>query len=200
MMTVHVNVRHERRSRNWVDRELQRQRISKAMHFIPAAGRLLDVGCADGRLLALAQSRSSGEISGIGLDTDDSLPWIATGFERTIGPFPMKAMEIGVFDVVTMLAVVEHVREAELPNWGATVYDLLKPGGRLIITMPSPAVDRILDFAIKLKVLDGMDAEAHHGASTTFIGPVFAASGLVLVKHSRFQFGLNNLFVFEKPT
>jgi len=169
------------------------------MHFIPAAGRLLDVGCADGRLLARAQSRSSGAVSGIGLDTDESLPWIATGFERIIGPFPMNVMEIGKFDAVTMLAVVEHVRESELPNWGATVYDLLKPGRHLIISMPSPAVDRILDVAIKLKVLDGMDAEAHHGASTSVIGPAFAASGLVLVQHSRFQFGLNNLFVFEKP-
>ena len=46
-------------------------------------------------------------------------------------------------DAVAALAVVEHVPESELLAWAETIARLLVPDGRLIITVPSPAVDTI---------------------------------------------------------
>ena len=75
---------------------------------------------------------------------------------------------------------------------------LLKPGGRLIITVPAPMVDRILDLGIRLHVLHGMDAESHHGFDPRVIPGELSEREMRLVEASRFEMGLNHLYVFER--
>ncbi len=179
----------------WLDRELQRQRVVKALKHIPKNSRVLDVGCANGRLFTLGRGRIS---YGIGLDLDDSLPWLASEYERIIGVFPSALPDGQAFDAITMLAVLEHLPEDTHMKWAHETCSLLVDGGRVIITVPSPIVDRILAVAIKLKLLDGMDAESHHGCSPAGIEPAFIGAGLSMKSKKRFQFGLNNLLVFEK--
>jgi SAM-dependent methyltransferase len=181
---------------NRLDRELQRQRIARALAWVPSGSRLLDVGCADGRIFVLGAGRLAG---GVGLDLDDSLPWLPADVVRVIGPFPEAVAGQGPFDAVTMLAVVEHLEDGELERWGRATLELLRPGGRLVVTMPSPLVDHILHVAIRLRLLHGMDAEAHHGASPDDVVPTLARCGFRVLARRTFQLGLNNLFVFEKP-
>lgn len=181
---------------NRLDRELQRQRIARAIEYVPRGSRLLDVGCADGRIFVMGASQLAG---GVGLDLDDSLPWLPAGVDRVIGRFPDRVAGQGPFDVVTMLAVVEHLEGGELERWGRATLDLLRPGGRLIVTMPSPLVDHILHVAIRLRLLHGMDAEAHHGASPDDVVPTLTRCGFRTLERRTFQLGLNNLFVLEKP-
>jgi hypothetical protein len=47
-----------------------------------------------------------------------------------------------------MLALFEHIPTAEQPAVIEACYELLVPGGRVVITVPSPAVDPMLEFVI----------------------------------------------------
>ena len=65
--------------------------------------------------------------------------------------------------------------------------------------VPSPSVDGILDVAIKLRLLDGMEAGEHHGFAPDEIVKAFVRAGFTVLATKRFQLGLNNLFVMRRP-
>ena len=61
------------------------------------------------------------------------------------GTFPDDAPEeSGTFDAVWSLAVLEHVRAGERAGFAAATVRLLRPGGDAVLTVPAPAVDRLL--------------------------------------------------------
>jgi hypothetical protein len=70
----------------------------------------------------------------------------------------------------------------------------------LIITVPDARVDRILDVLSALRLIsdDDMKAHEHHGFDARATRALLEPAGFRLVRHEAFQFGLNNLFVFEK--
>ncbi len=176
-----------------LDRWLQNWRAAKVLPWIRERDRLLDIGCYDRVLLERAEPRLS---VGVGVDplitpgADGRLRWVAGQFPGDV-TFPEAS-----FDCVTALAVLEHV--AAPSAFAAGCADVLVPGGRAILTVPDPRVDGILDALIRLGLADGMSEEEHHGFDVAQTIPVFEAAGFVLRHHSRFQLGLNGLFVFEK--
>lgn len=174
-----------------VDRWLQRYRILVAKPWILGGSRLLDVGCHQGELLdgiashlrlavgidPLANPRNNGNLS----------------VKR--GTFPHDHVD-GEFDVITMLAVIEHM--PDLPRVAERCLELLAPGGRVIITVPSTFVDRILTCLLKLRLIDGMSLEEHHGFQPDDAVRAFERIGLTCICRRKFQLGLNNLFVLER--
>ncbi len=182
---------------NALDRRIQDWRIRQAVRFLPPEPRLLDVGCDDG---ALFRALGPGLREGVGLDPALDQPIEGDRYRLLPGTFPADAPdEPGTFDAVTMLAVMEHVPPGDQPKVVERVFDLLRPGGRFILTVPSPAVDTILDVLIKLRLLHGMEADQHYGFEPGDLEPVAAGAGFRLVVRSTFQARLNNLFVFERP-
>jgi 2-polyprenyl-3-methyl-5-hydroxy-6-metoxy-1,4-benzoquinol methylase len=179
---------------NGVDRFIQRKRITEALRWLPAGGHVLDIGCADGALFRQAGSLIK---SGIGIDTDRQNDWATGPYEFRQGTFPEAVDGSERFDAVTMLAVIEHVPSTVRKAWFETVTNILKPGGRLIITVPSPAVDRLLDVGIRLHLLHGMDAGSHHGFDPRVIPEELSALAMHLLKASRFEMELNHLYVYE---
>ena len=97
-----------------------------------------------------------------------------------------------------MLAVLEHIPPAGQLELAGQVAAYLKPGGRLIISVPGPLVDHILELLLSLRLIDGMALEEHYGFDSSSVPKIFDASGLKLIHAGRFEFGLNNLFVFQK--
>jgi 2-polyprenyl-3-methyl-5-hydroxy-6-metoxy-1,4-benzoquinol methylase len=180
---------------NGVDRYLQRKRVTEALRWMPADAHVLDVGCADGALFRQAHSRVK---SGVGLDPDEPTSWPSGPYEFRQGTFPDVLGDDDRFDAVTMLAVVEHVPDDQRAKWFEAVTAVLRPGGRLIITVPAPVVDRILDVGIRLHLLHGMDAESHHGFDPRGIAAELATPQMRMLENSRFEMGLNHLFVFER--
>ena len=84
--------------------------------------------------------------------------------------------------------------------WRAGCARFLKPGGRLIITVPAAAVDHILAVLKFLRLIDGMSLEEHHGYDVRQTPEIFSVGSTseLLCAQKRFQLGLNNLFVFER--
>ena len=103
----------------------------------------------------------------------------------------------GAHDAIFALAVFEHFSERDIRQSASVIARMLSPEGRLIITVPHPFVDKILDILIFLHFIDGQETEEHHGFNPESMVDCFSDS-LCLIKHERFQFGLNNIFVFGR--
>ena len=176
-----------------LDRILRRWRIARAVGWIRRGDRLLDVGCYDRLLIDRAGDRVA---SAVGID-DVAEPSEATGVRIFQGHFPGDLdAEPESFDSITALAVLEHVEEPAA--FAAACHRLLAPGGRVILTVPHPAVDRILDVLIFLRLADGMDFDEHHGFDVGQTRRIFEGRGFRTIADRTFQLGLNRLFVFEK--
>jgi hypothetical protein len=105
---------------------------------------------------------------------------------------------VAPFDAITLLAVLEHFAAGDYEGLRAGCARFLKPGGCLIITVPSPKVDLILKVLLAIGLIDGMSLEEHHGYDVRETTRIFPPPDFQLVQHQRFQLGLNNLFVFRR--
>jgi len=182
----------------FVDVVLQDWRMSKVLRYIPSNSRLLDIGCFKGELFIRAGSRLSG---GLGIDptlTDSINKNPCNNVTLIKGIFPKDMPQAEKFDVITALAVFEHIPSEVSQDFVAACYNRLNPNGLVILTVPSPFVDNILAVLLKLRLIDGMSLEEHHGLSVKDIPNLFYKNNFNTEIHSRFQFGLNNLFVFRK--
>jgi ubiquinone/menaquinone biosynthesis C-methylase UbiE len=176
-----------------LDRLLQRWRYRVVRPHIPCSCRLLDVGGYDGSFLYFMKSKL---VRGICLDPlcrsrrEGRFEFLQGTADSRL-PLPDACV-----DVVTLLAVLEHVMEKEA--LAQEVFRVLRSRGRLVITVPQPVVDRILNILMRLKLIDGMALEEHHQFNPKEVESIFTRHGFSLRKQRRFQLGLNNLFVFEK--
>jgi cyclopropane fatty-acyl-phospholipid synthase-like methyltransferase len=177
------------------DHALQMWRIRMAAPWIPEGSRVLDIGCADG---ALFRKLSHRIVAGSGLDPTLTEARELEQFRLLPGVFPATS-PVGPFDVVTMLAVLEHVPQSEQTALARKCAELLPPRGRVIVTVPQPAVDHLLALLIRLRISDGMSVEEHYGFDPRVTRSLFEGAGLEQICHRRFQLGLNNLYVFQKP-
>lgn len=164
-----------------------------ALPHVRPRDRLLDIGCFDRSLIDQALDRID---SAVGVDA--TLEPARDGrVELRRGYFPQDVdLEPGDFDCITALAVLEHVEDPAA--FAAACQRALAPGGRVVLTVPHPLVDRILDLLIALRLVDGMAAEEHHGFDVAETRTIFESAGLPLLLERRFQLGLNRLYVFEK--
>lgn len=169
-------------------------RISKALRHVRSGDRLLDIGCFDGHLIRCARGHVS---QAVGLDPLVE-PGRRDGVQFIRDTFPAaQSLEDGGFDSITMLAVLEHMGDPD--RVARECYRILKPAGRVILTVPSPLVDHVLSVLECLRLVDGMCTDQHHGFDVRQTAAIFESAGFCLKAWKTFQLGLNNLFVFEKP-
>ena len=179
----------------FVDRFLQSWRIRKAHRYIKPGSRVLDIGSVDGVLfkqLSLENTQSIGIDPTLKSDVQIGNSKLVAGF------FPAAMPEVEPFDAITMLAVLEHFPASEYQSLSEGCVRFLKPGGFLVITVPSAFVDNILAMLKFLRLIDGMSLEEHHGFDVKQTPEIFSGRNFRLVRHSTFQLGLNHLFVFER--
>ncbi len=179
-----------------IDRLLQRWRIAKAKPWIRPGSRVLDIGCHHGELFEQLGDRIG---EGVGIDPHLPAPVNGSRFRLLPGMFPAAlGDDPAPFDAITLLAVLEHIPEAAQEPFARECARALAPGGVLVITVPSPLVDKILTVLTALRLIDGMSLEEHHGFDPTTSPRLFEEHGLSLVAARRFQLGLNHLFVLRK--
>jgi SAM-dependent methyltransferase len=97
-------------------------------------GRLLDIGFGDGAFLDIARA-IGWEVTGIDPDSKVVSNALERGLNVYQGGLEVMAGESGVFDVITMSHVIEHVHKPiEVLE---ECYRLLKPGGQLWVETPN---------------------------------------------------------------
>ncbi|MCL5428702.1 MAG: class I SAM-dependent methyltransferase [Chloroflexi bacterium] len=174
---------------------LAQQRASRANRLIPAelrSGRILDIGC--GSYPYFLSHTSFEEKFAI-----DQLPPSIGGSEihwhtLNLNDHPELPFNTGHMDVITMLAVAEHLDPASLENLLKESHRVLKPGGRVIITTPSSWSDGLLRLMARLKLVSAEEINEHVFAYTLpLLGWYFGRGGFEMhrVRFGYFEFGLN---------
>lgn len=181
----------------FTDRLLQNWRIARVRRHIAPGAKILDIGSADGALFQrLGPAVGAGSL---GVDPTLNEPITVNGCRLLPGYFPEAVpADAGTFDVITMLAVLEHFPPAAYASLQTGCRQLLRPGGKLLITVPSPQVDHILAVMKFFRLVDGMSLEEHHGYEVNQTVTIFPPPAFRLERRAAFQLGLNNLFVFAR--
>lgn len=170
---------------------LRWMRIRKIRRFIKKSFEILDIGC--GAKGAFLKSLSSHIKKGVGIDkdalnsTEGNISLYAGDVDGQKLPFADNS-----FDCVTMMAVLEHLnsRQETLNE----ICRVLKPGGILLMTVPTWANKPVLEFlAYKLKIVSSEGVRDH---KTYFwkkdLVPLLEKAGFKNIKHKYFQIIFNN--------
>ncbi len=178
-----------------LDRFIQRWRMRQALRFIPGNARVIDIGAHEGELFKALGGKL---VRGFGIEPLRQTNLEAENFVIVPGFFPAARPAEDGWNVITMLAVLEHVPITVQSELAAACCELLSPSGRVIITVPSKTVDHILAVLRWLRLIDGMSLEEHYGFEPADTEKIFGPPGFRLLHRARFQFGLNHLYVFER--
>ena len=179
---------------------LRRARLAKALPIVRRYPDciLLDIGC--GWEAKLLKSIEPYIARGVGIDRKapqirtEKLTTTQGELEATL-PFASQT-----FDVVSMLAVLEHLHEPLLVL--REVRRVLRPSGTLIVTVPSHVAKPLLEFlAYRLGVVNPREIADHKRYfGKRDLEALSDKAGLNMVTHKYFQFGFNNFAVFTPKT
>ena len=163
---------------------LAKRRVAAVLPHVN--GRLLDIGCGSNALVRRYAN-------GVGIDV---YPW--PGADVIVRD--TAALEWGPesFDTVTIIAALNHI-----PNRSAVLNEcrrVLRPGGRVIITMLTPRTSRIWHWLRAPWDADqrdrGMQPGEVYGFTSAQLRDMFERTGFKLLARHRFMLGLNCVYVF----
>jgi 2-polyprenyl-3-methyl-5-hydroxy-6-metoxy-1,4-benzoquinol methylase len=114
----------------------RRENLDALVMYLPArpGGRMLDVGCGDGRTLH-ALSRLGWQVEGIDLDPQAVAAVTQRGFRAHVGTLEARRFPDGEFDAITASHVLEHVKQPE--TFLRECRRVLRPGGMLTVLTPN---------------------------------------------------------------
>lgn len=150
---------------------LANKRAEIANNLIPIEyrrGRILDIGC--GNYPYFLDNTIFAEKFGMDQVSHDSLisKWLVRkkiNFKKfDIEKDGTPPFEDDYFDVVTMLAVAEHIKPEILVSVVPEMHRILKKGGVLVMTTPTPWADIVLKIMDKMKLISRTDFAEHKKA------------------------------------
>jgi SAM-dependent methyltransferase len=174
---------------------LARLRARRADRLIPSdlrGGRILDVGC--GSYPYFLSHTSFKEKLAVERQHPVGAPEGIRWFELDLNATPELPFPDGHLDVVTMLAVVEHLDPASLELLFADIRRVLRPGGRLVVTTPASWSDGLLKLMARLRLVSAEEIDEHVFAYTQpLLGWYFGRAGFARdrVRFGYFEGGLN---------
>ncbi|MEX2161906.1 MAG: class I SAM-dependent methyltransferase [Anaerolineales bacterium] len=155
-------------------------------------GRILDVGCGSfPYFLAHTSFEEKFAIDQLPPAADHKdIQWHTLDLNVT----PQLPFDVGYFDVVTLLAVAEHLNPDSLEALLKEAYRTVKPGGRVIITTPSAWSDGLLHRMARWGLVSAEEISEHVYAYTLpLLGWYFGRAGFAMqrVRFGYFELGLN---------
>lgn len=172
--------------KDFLGKKLEKIRVEKVLPNVK--GRLLDVGSGMNNLV-----KQYG--NGLGVDV---YPW--DGTDVVIENTAEMPFLNGEFDTVSIIAALNHI-----PNRSEVILEcnrVLKPGGKLLITMIPPRISKVWHFLRSPWDADqserGMKEGEIYGMTGEQIISLAEGRGFKLETSERFMFGINKLYIFKK--
>jgi SAM-dependent methyltransferase len=190
----------ERRHRlGLLTERIKGQRLAMALAFV--SGDVLELGCGPALLLARAGGqitsytgveRFRGDVERLRAQYPQA-EFLAADLDEDRPAFPR------AYDTVLMLALIEHLYNQKRVLELAT--SALKPGGRLVITTPTPfGNDVVHQWGARLGLFSREAADDHIVIYNRRRFELVARDfGLELAHYRRFQCGCNQLAVLRRP-
>jgi SAM-dependent methyltransferase len=161
-------------------------------HLPGSRKRVLDLGCGAGYLLSRVDFS---EKYGIDVDLPKGSPYLKRDIKNRL-PFSS-----GYFDCVTMTAVFEHIEENKIKDVISECHRVLKKGGRLIITTPTPIANPLIQLLGRLELVSRKGAEEHKKTYyRSSIMNIIAKAGFAKgsIRGNYFEFFMNVIVYADK--
>jgi len=178
---------------------LRAERLSAVLPLLK--GRVLDIGAGDNMLVNIYRDANAGTENEVGARDSKGIDVVDWGGDCVIVencqhlPF-----EDSSFDAVCFVACLNHIPERRQAL--AESFRILKPGGRLIITMIGRLIGEIghaIWWYSEDKHRDVADGEVM-GMNPSAVSSLIREAGFPSVSRTGFVYGLNHLFVAKKPS
>jgi SAM-dependent methyltransferase len=183
------------RGTGYLEKYLAQFRANKANKLIPAqfrSGRILDIGCGSypyflshttfKNKFAIDQQKPNSSTSDI--------RWICLNLNH-VDKLPFDS---DYFEVITLLAVIEHLDPGNLVELFREINRVLIPGGVLIVTTPASWSDGLLKFLAAINFVSKEEINEHvFNYTLPLLGWYFGAAGFSMtkLKFGYFEIGLN---------
>lgn len=184
---------------NAIDRFVRRLRARRVKQHTSPGDRVLDVGCGQQNWL----------VSSVDTWSDDSLgidPHLRPEFQSDNGTTEtiqdIANDDSRRFDVALSLAVIEHLERGDADEHLSLIAQSLRPGGRIVLTTPTPRSRRLLEFlAFRLHLISADEIADHkYYYPLDEISAVVEGAGFETVSAETFQFGMNQMVVGQLPS
>ena len=177
---------------------LARLRTQRANQLIPKElrdGRILDIGCGSyPYFLAHTAFKAKFAVDQLPMPQETAQQHKIEFFELNLNSEPKLPFDAEYFDVVTLLAVVEHLNPESMAALFKESYRVLRPAGIVVLSTPAAWSDGLLHMMAHLNLVSAEEIHEHAFAYTLpLIGWHFgqAGFGMTKIKFGYFEFMLN---------
>ncbi len=169
-------------------------RARKANHLIRnelRSGRILDIGCGSyPYFLSHTYFVEKFAIDQVISPVYENIHW----HTLNLNAVPELPFDDQFFNVVTMLAVAEHLNPESLVLLFKDIHRVLRPDGLLILTTPASRSDYVLHWMALVRLVSKEEIQEHTYAYTLpLLGWYFGAAGFSMnkIRFGYFEMGLN---------
>lgn len=176
---------------------LARLRTRRANQLIPVelrAGRILDIGCGSfPYFLAHTAFEQKFAVDQLPMPPETARQNRIEFFTLNLNEEPRLPFENAYFDVVTLLAVIEHLDPDSMAILFQEACRVLKPGGIVVLTTPAAWSDGLLKLMARLRLVSAEEIHEHAFAYTLpLLGWHFGQAGFQM---SKVRFGYFELML-----
>jgi SAM-dependent methyltransferase len=184
---------------------LAQMRAQKANRLIPLhlrSGRILDIGCGSyPYFLAHTTFKEKFSIDQSPLSDQAITQLNISSYTLDLNSKPSLPFEDGFFEVITLLAVVEHLDPQSMARLFSEIHRTLCPGGVIILTTPGAWSAGLLNLMARIRLVSMEEINEHVYAYTLpLVGWYFGQAGFEMrkIRFGYFEAMLNMWAVAEK--